>query len=218
MQVRVQRAGRAVLLCSAVLAPAAAPAAAQAGGAAQAGPVGTDIEAAASAADASAAALTETQPEIEVGTGAGPGSGRRGQVTSLPLPRYVSMRAESANARRGPSLDQRVDWEFLKRGLPLRITAEYGQWRRVEDADGMGGWVHQALLSGTRTGLVRGDAAIELRRKAGEAAGTVALLEPGVIVRVNSCGGAWCAVSAGKFDGYLPEAVLWGVDPGETFD
>ena len=59
MQVRVQRAGRASLLCGAVLTLAATAAAAQAGGAAQAGPVGTDIEAAASAADASAAALME---------------------------------------------------------------------------------------------------------------------------------------------------------------
>ena len=193
-----------------MLALSAVAAGAQAGVVAQAGPAGSEIEAAASAADASAAARAETQPE--------PGTGARGSVTSLPLPRYVSMRAESANARRGPSLDQRVDWEFLKRGLPLRITAEYGQWRRVEDADGMGGWVHQALLSGTRTGLVRGGEAVGLRRKAGDAAGTVALLEPGVIVRVESCDGGWCAVTAGSFDGYVPQAVLWGVDPDESFD
>ena len=218
MQVRVQRAGRAVLLCSAVLAPAAAPAAAQAGVAAQAGPAGSEIEAAASAADESAAARAEDLPAPEPAAAAGTRTGQRGPVTSLPLPRYVSMRAESANARRGPSLDQRVDGEFLQRGLPLRITAESGQWRRVEDADGLGGWVHQALLSGTRTGLVQGETAVGLRRKAGEAAGTVALLEPGVIVRIESCEGGWCAVTAGKFDGYLPQAVLWGVDPGEAFD
>ncbi len=87
----------------------------------------------------------------------------RGPVTNLPLPRFVSMRGESANARRGPSLDQRVDWEFVQQGLPLEVTAEYGQWRRVRDADGAGGWVHHALLSGVRTALVRGDAAVALR-------------------------------------------------------
>lgn len=218
MQGRVQRAGGASLLCGAVLALAAGAAAEQAGAAVQAGPAGSEIEAAASAADASAAARAGTGTPPGPDTGAGAGAGQRGSVTSLPLPRYVSMRADSANARRGPSLDQRVDWEFLKRGLPLRITAEYGQWRRVEDADGMGGWVHQALLSGTRTGLVRGEETVGLRRKAGDSAGTVALLEPGVIVRVEACEDGWCAVTAGKFDGYLPQAVLWGVDPGETFD
>lgn len=209
MKVRVQKAVGTALLCGAAVVLAAAALAEQAG-ASQATPAGTDIEAAASAADASAAARAEASPD--------PGSGQRGSVTSLPLPRYVSMRAESANARRGPSLDQRVDWEFLKRGLPLRITAEYGQWRRVEDADGMGGWVHQALLSGTRTGLVRGTESVGLRRKPSDAAGAVALLEPGVIVRVESCEGGWCAATVGTFDGYLPQAALWGVDPDETFD
>lgn len=86
-----------------------------------------------------------------------------GPVTNLPLPRFVSLRANEANARRGPSLDQRVDWEFLHRGLPLEVTAEYGQWRRVRDADGMGGWVHQALLSGARTALVTAPGAVPLR-------------------------------------------------------
>ena len=84
-------------------------------------------------------------------------------MTNLPLPRFVSMRAESANARRGPKLDQRVDWEFVRRGLPLEVVAEYGQWRRVRDAEGDGGWVHHTLLSGVRTALVRGEAPVALR-------------------------------------------------------
>ena len=80
----------------------------------------------------------------------------RGPVTNLPLPRFVSMRSDSANARRGPSFDQRVDWEFVHRGLPLEVTGEYGHWRRVRDADGAGGWVHHTLLSGVRTAIVQG--------------------------------------------------------------
>ena len=91
------------------------------------------------------------------------------------------MRAESANARRGPSLDQRVDWEFVRRGLPLEITAEYGQWRRVRDADGAGGWVHHTLLSGVRTALVRGEAPVPLRAGPTEAAAVRAMAEPGVV-------------------------------------
>ena len=65
-----------------------------------------------------------------------------GSVTNLPLPRYVSMKASEGNARRGPSLSHRIDWVFKRRHMPLRITAEHGHWRRVEDRDGMGGWVH----------------------------------------------------------------------------
>lgn len=140
----------------------------------------------------------------------------RGPVTNLPLPRYVSMRAETANARRGPGLDQRVDWEFVRRGMPLEITAEYGNWRRVQDAEGLGGWVHHTLLSGVRTALVRAEAA--LRSGPTEGATVRAMAETGVIARLDACAGDWCEINAGGTRGWLPRAVLWGVDPDEEFD
>jgi SH3-like domain-containing protein len=142
----------------------------------------------------------------------------RGPVTNLALPRFVSLRAETANARRGPSLDQRVDWEFMRPGLPLEITAEYGQWRRVRDADGAGGWVHHALLSGVRTALVRGDAAVPLRAGPTEAAAVRAMAEPGVVGRVEACRNDWCEIAAGGVEGWLPRAAIWGVGPDETIE
>jgi SH3-like domain-containing protein len=75
-------------------------------------------------------------------------------VTNLPLPRFVSLKGSEGNARRGPGLTHRIDWVFTRSGMPLRITAEYENWRRVEDFEGAGGWVHYSLLSGVRTGLV----------------------------------------------------------------
>jgi SH3-like domain-containing protein len=142
----------------------------------------------------------------------------RGPVTHLPLPRFVSMRAETANARRGPSLDQRVDWEFVHRGLPLEITAEYGQWRRVRDADGAGGWVHSALLSGIRTALVQGTAPVPLRAGPGVATAVRAMAEPGVVGRLRACDGSWCEISADGIEGWLPRQSIWGVGPDETIE
>ena len=81
----------------------------------------------------------------------------KGQVTNLPLPRFVSLKAAEGNVRRGPSLTHRIDWVFKRRDMPLQITAEHGHWRRVEDRDGLGGWVHYSLLSGTRTVIVEQD-------------------------------------------------------------
>ena len=77
----------------------------------------------------------------------------RGPVTNLPLPRYVSLKGGEGNARRGPSLSHRIDWVFRHPGMPLRVVAEFGHWRRVEDQDGAGGWVHYSLLSGVRTAI-----------------------------------------------------------------
>lgn len=142
----------------------------------------------------------------------------RGPVTRLPLPRYVSMRAESANARRGPGLDHRIDWEFQRRGQPLRVVAEYGQWRQVVDADGAGGWVHHSLLSGARTAELRGETAVVLRAGPGEDTAVRAMAEPGVVARLEACRDDWCAIRAGGFRGWAPRGRLWGVDPGETIE
>jgi hypothetical protein len=53
--------------------------------------------------------------------------------------------------RIGPSLDYGTQWIYRVSGLPLEITAEYGNWRQVRDSDGVSGWMHRALLSSKRT-------------------------------------------------------------------
>jgi SH3-like domain-containing protein len=146
------------------------------------------------------------------------GEAGRGAVTNLPLPRYVSIRSDTANARRGPGLDHRIDWEFVRRGLPVEVTAEYGNWRRVRDADGVGGWVHHTLLSGVRTALVRGADVAALRADPQEDARIRAMLEPGVVARLEACEGEWCEVKAGAVEGWLPRAAIWGVGDGEEID
>ncbi|MFN3273525.1 MAG: SH3 domain-containing protein [Paracoccus sp. (in: a-proteobacteria)] len=141
----------------------------------------------------------------------------RGPVTNLPLPRYVSLKGNEGNARRGPSLSHRIDWVFRHAGMPLRVTAEFGHWRRVEDRDGAGGWVHYALLSGVRTALVTQDM-LELRTRPTGNADVVARAEAGAILRLGECNPDWCRVSGGGQRGWVPKPSIWGVDPGETRD
>ena len=140
-----------------------------------------------------------------------------GQVTNRPLPRFVSMKANEGNVRRGPSLSHRIDWIFTRRDMPLRITAEHGHWRRVEDRDGMGGWVHYSLLSGVRTVLVEKDM-LTLHARPEPTAPVTAALELGVIARVTACEAEWCLLRSGGYKGWAPKARLWGVAPKETFD
>jgi len=144
--------------------------------------------------------------------------GARGPVTNLPIPRFVSMRAETANARRGPGLDHRVDWAFVHRGLPLEVTAEYGHWRRVRDRDGLGGWVHHSLLSGVRTGLVSAEAPVTVRAGPSGRTAVRALAEPGAIARIERCDADWCEIAAAGLRGWVPRDTLWGVQPGEVID
>lgn len=138
----------------------------------------------------------------------------RGPVTNLPIPRYVSLKASEGNVRRGPSLTHRIDWVFTHRDMPLRITAEHGHWRRVQDRDGAGGWVHYSLLSGTRTVIVDQDL-LQIRTKPRIDAPVVAQLELGVVARLGACDDSWCRVTAGGHRGWAEKVHLWGVGPNE---
>lgn len=139
-----------------------------------------------------------------------------GPETNLPLPRFVSLKAEKANIRRGPGLTHRIDWVFLRRGMPLEVLAEHGHWRKVRDVDDATGWVHHAMLRGSRTAVVT--AATAFRALPEIAADRIAIAEPGVIVDVEACGRDWCEVEAEGHRGWAPKSDLWGARPEEVFE
>lgn len=149
-------------------------------------------------------------------TGLPPGAsagetGALGPVTNLPLPRFVSLKASEGNVRRGPSLAHRIDWVFRHRDMPLRVTAEFGHWRRVEDNEGQGGWIYYTLLSGVRTALVEEGKTV-LRARPDDAAPEVATAEAGVIGRLDECREGWCRITAGGEKGWVHRSALWGVE------
>lgn len=139
---------------------------------------------------------------------------KRGPVTNLPLPRYVSMKTAEGNVRRGPSLTHRIDWVFKRRDMPLQITAEHGHWRRVEDRDGAGGWVHYALLSGARTVLIEQDMT-QIYNRPDSQSTVVAAFELAVVARLGECVEDWCRITAGGYRGWAEKSRLWGVSADE---
>lgn len=166
------------------------------------------------------AAPAPEPPAIDSGPAAIPASlapPEVGPETNLPLPRFVSLKVDEGNVRRGPSLSHRIDWIFVRRGMPLQVTAEYGHWRRVVDRDGVGGWVHYALISGNRTVIVE-EHMLSLRRRPDPTAPVSAQLEAGVIARLDECEPDWCRIAAGGYRGWVPKTALWGVDPDEIRD
>lgn len=133
-----------------------------------------------------------------------------GPDSNLPVPRFVSLKVEGANGRHGPGLDHRIDWIYQRAGLPLRVTAESGPWRRVMDPDGAQVWMHAQNLDTRRTAYVR--EATELRRQARPGSATVAYLDAGVIGALTGCDGEWRRVAVGGRVGWVEAAALWGAD------
>ena len=58
-----------------------------------------------------------------------------GAVSGLPVPRFVSFKADKVNLRAGPTRDNDVTWVFTRAGLPVEIIAESENWRKIRDSD-----------------------------------------------------------------------------------
>lgn len=140
-------------------------------------------------------------------------------TSSNALPRFVSLRADRVNVRRGPGQDHDVVWIYNKAGLPVEVIAEFETWRRIRDSEGAEGWVFQGLLSSRRTALVKPwarDEMVALRRDGREAADVVAWLQPGVLMDVERCNGQWCLAHSGNVSGWVVQDELWGIYPNEA--
>ena len=112
--------------------------------------------------------------------------------------------------RNGPGKRYPVKWNYKRKHLPIKIINEYEHWRKVEDHEGIQGWMHKSVLSGKRTAMLLADN-IYLREKPLEESKATAKLMKGVITYIESCRPEWCEVEVGKADGWVPSSLLWGV-------
>ena len=141
-----------------------------------------------------------------------------GASSGLPVPRFVSLKPDKVNVRAGPTRNHDVTWQFTRSGLPVEITAESDNWRRIRDWEGSEGWVYHSLLSGRRTAMVISkakDELVPLFGAADEHGPVVARLQPGVSASVRKCTGKWCHIAGSGFDGWIAQERLWGVYPNE---
>ncbi|MBL8782387.1 MAG: SH3 domain-containing protein [Alphaproteobacteria bacterium] len=137
-------------------------------------------------------------------------------ATGMPVPRWVTVKAERVNVRRGPSLDQDVLWTYVKTGTPVEVIAEYDAWRRIRDVDGVTGWVKGAMLDGRRNVVVTGRVNTAILGEPKADAEAVAFAEPGLVAKLVACAGEWCEISSRGYDGYVARDRLWGVYEHET--
>jgi SH3-like domain-containing protein len=148
-------------------------------------------------------------------------AGNEAETSGLPVPRFVSIKADRVNVRGGPDKDHDVSFIFTRVGWPVEITAEFENWRRIRDSDGSEGWVYHSLLSGKRMAAVemkdKTDLALLHEEPDGKSP-VLAKLEIGVVGTVKSCTGAWCHLVGKDFDGWVEQNDLWGVYPNEKFD
>src|SRR5207249_1031028 len=144
-----------------------------------------------------------------------------GPKSGLAMPRFVSLKPDRVNVRAGPTRDHEVTFVYTRAGLPVEITAESDNWRRIRDWEGSEGWVYHSLLSGRRTAVVNPKEKSELVplfEKSDDHSLVAARLQAGVLATVRRCSGSWCRIGGPGFDGWIVQDQLWGVYPNEKFE
>jgi SH3-like domain-containing protein len=173
------------------------------------------------AADGAAALVIAVALAIDAGSSSWAG-GVPNAGSGMPLPRFVSLKSDHVNVRGGPNKDHDVAWIYTRPGLPVEITAEFENWRKIRDRDGTEGWVYHSLLSGKRTAYVAKTKThsdfVPLYESADPKSELRASLEPGVLGTVKRCDGQWCRFTGPGFDGWVEQDRLWGVYPNEKID
>ena len=144
-----------------------------------------------------------------------------GLKSGLPMPRFVSLKPDRVNVRGGPTRDHEVMFVYTRAGLPVEITAESDNWRRIRDWEGSEGWVYHSLLSGRRTAVVTPKdkkELVPLYEKGDSSSPVIARLQAGVLAAIKRCSGSWCRIVGPGFDGWTLQERLWGVYPNENVE
>lgn len=144
-----------------------------------------------------------------------------GPVTGLPVPRFVSLKSDRVNVRAGPNKDQDVRWVYTRAGMPVEVTAEFENWRRIRDWEGAEGWVYHSLLSGRRSAVVvpkLNAELVPLYERADVQSAVVARLQSGVLGSLKVCDGHWCQFVGKNFSGWIQQERLWGAYPNEKVE
>jgi SH3-like domain-containing protein len=141
--------------------------------------------------------------------------------SGFPVPRFLSLKANKVNVRKGPSSEHAVAWVFQRKGMPVEVTAEFENWRKIRDSSGAEGWILQQMLSGRRFALApdwNKGRPVVLHESESDKSQAVVKLQPGVIAQVASCSGTWCYLTTDDYEGYAHQSELWGVYPDEVVD
>ena len=131
--------------------------------------------------------------------------------SGLQIPRIVSLKNSLTYMRSGPGKEFPVKFELKLKGYPLKVVAEFNNWRKVITFGKISGWIHTQLLSSIRTGLITKTTL--LKTLPTNSSNSLAKLLPNLLISIIRCEKKWCKIEIVKnkiFVGWVQKATIWG--------
>ena len=130
--------------------------------------------------------------------------------SGLTIPRMVSLKNELTFVRTGPGKEFPIKFEINQKGYPLKIIAEFNNWRKVNTKNNLSGWIHTQLLSSFKTGLIIKETV--LKKRPLNTSKNIARLLPDLLIKVKECKLKWCNIEVfqnKKFVGWVTKKNIW---------
>jgi SH3-like domain-containing protein len=127
------------------------------------------------------------------------------------LPRFGAIKTSKVNVRKGPGTKYPIEWVFVSKDEPVEIIAEYGNWYKIRDKSGEGGWSHSSMLNSKRFIVILGDQPKNLFKNYSTRGKLLAKLKPGTRCKLRKCYGNWCKIEHGKYSGWIGRQDIWGI-------
>ena len=131
--------------------------------------------------------------------------------SGLEIPRIVSLKKSLTYMRSGPGKEFPVKFELRQKGYPLKVVAEFNNWRKVITYGKISGWIHTQLLSSFRTGLLT--KTTFLKTIPSNSSNSLAKLLPNLLINVIICKENWCKIEIVKskvYVGWVQKETIWG--------
>lgn len=137
-------------------------------------------------------------------------SSLHGQIISKTVePHFASIKVSKANLRVGPSKDYKILCKYTKKNLPVLITAQYDNWRKIKDWEGEEGWIHKSQLSTTRYVITKDNCT--LYKTKDPKSSIQAKLKKNVLLKLKNIDKEYCYLEKDKIKGFVLKQYLYGV-------
>ena len=141
-----------------------------------------------------------------------------GSDTGFQIARFVSLKSNDVNLRIGSSTNYPIILKYNTKNLPIQITKEYENWRKIKDIDGNEGWIHKNLIHGERYWIIdiNNKSFIKVHSKPeGKEIGEIGKRN---IVKINVCLENWCKIKFKNYKGWIKKEYLWGIFSKENIN
>ena len=122
---------------------------------------------------------------------------------------FLSTKFNRVSVKSAPSHNSVVKWVFIYKNEPLKIIAEFDNWRKIVDITNESGWVHITCLSDKQFVIICKKEKLLYKNPENNSI-ILARLKPGVRCKIEKSLTEWSKISIKGYKGWITNCDLWG--------